>query len=140
MKLTQFITIHGVISVAIGIAFALYGPLVIAYFAIPEVLDSQLAYWNMAAFVRMFGAAMFGFGILLWSMRGSIDQVSAQTRRGLIFALLLANLLGVIVAITQQVAVWDSLAGYITSGFFAVFLIGYIYFFVKSQNTAERPS
>ena len=76
----------------------------------------------------MFGAALFGFGLLAWSVRGVISQVSPQARRGVLFALFLANLMGAFVSITQQSAVWGTPAGWITTGLFVVLMAAYGYF------------
>jgi hypothetical protein len=137
MKLNVLIAIHAFLSIAFGIAFALYGPLMMAFYAVPELsgVDAQI-YWQIAAFARMFGAALFGFGFLLFALRGFVDEIEAQSRRGLVFALFLANLMAFIVSITQQSAVWSSLAGLVTTGIFTVLMIAYGYFLVKEYRTA----
>ena len=129
MKLTLLITINAILFIAFGIAFALYGPLMMAFFAIPEMtgIDVQ-AYWQMAAFVRMFGAALLGFGLLLWSIRSIIEGVAPEARRGILFALLLAYIIAAIVSITQQSSIWLSPAGWITTGVFVALILAYGYF------------
>ena len=136
MKLTTLISVHAVISLASGIAFGLYAPLMLAFFAIPQALDNDvLIYWQVTAFARMFGAALFGFGLLLWALRGLLDQLSPKGRRGFIFALLLANLMAFIVALTQQFAVWQSIAGWVQTGLFALLVLAYGYFLVQESRT-----
>jgi len=136
MKLNLLISVHAILSIAFGITFALYGPLMMAFFAVPEVLeiDAQ-TYWQIAAFVRMFGAVLFGFGFVLWALRDFVDGMGARSRRGLVFALFLANLMAFIVSITQQSAVWGSAAGWVTTGVFAVLLLVYGYFLVQESRT-----
>jgi len=135
MKLNILIAVHAILLIAFGIAFALYGPLMMAFFAVPEVLeiDAQI-YWQIAAFVRMFGAALFGFGFVLWALRSSVDDIEPNSRRGLVFALLLANLMAFIVSITQQSAAWGSLAGLATTGVFGLLMLAYGYFLVKESR------
>lgn len=141
MKLTTLISLHAVLSIGFGIAFGLYGPLMMAFFAVPEVLEiDAMAYWQLAAFARMFGAALFGFGLLLWSLRGVIEAISPESRRGFIFALLLANLMGAIVSLTQQSAVWQSGAGWITTGIFVALLLAYGYALFVQSRSKDYPT
>jgi hypothetical protein len=137
MKLNTLIAAHAILFIASGIAFALYGPLMMAFFAVPEVLGLDAStYWQIAAFVRMFGAALFGFGFVLFALRGLVEKIEAQSRRGLVFALFLANLMAFIVSITQQSAVWSSLAGLITTAVFTALLLAYGYFLVKESKAS----
>jgi hypothetical protein len=139
MKLSNLVMVNAVVCIASGIAFSLYAPLMMAFFAVPDALDSPLSYWQVAAFARMFGVAQLGLGLLLLAVRGSLDSISQVSRQGIISALMLANLLGVIVAITQQSAVWQTPAGWITVAIFAAFSIAYIFFLVKNQKTSQNP-
>lgn len=135
MKLNTLITVHAVLILAAGIAFTLYGPLAIAYFSIPDLeLDNALSYWQIAAFARMFGAAQFGFGLLLLSLRSAVEQVTIETRRGIVSALFLANVIGLFTAVTQQVSIWQGYAGWIMAGVFTVFMLLYGYALVKLRN------
>lgn len=138
MKLSQLLTVNAVLYLAFGIAFALYGPLMIAMYGILETEGSVSMYWYVASFSRMFGTALFGFGFLLWSVRhiGEFEpndaiQPGRETRRGIVFALLLANLLGFVVAITQQSSIWGTFIGWITVGMFLLLVLGYGYFMVR---------
>ena len=106
-----------------------------AFFAVPELLDIDAqAYWSLTSFARMFGGALFGFGLLVFSLRKATGQLSLGTRRGILFALFLANLMGAYVAITQQSAVWDTPAGWITTGIFLVLMAAYGYFLAAARQ------
>jgi hypothetical protein len=136
MKLTQLITINAILAIAFGIAFGIYGPIMMAFFNVPETPGGTVdLYWLVVSFARMYGAALFGFGFLLWAVRGLVAQptMSSVSRRGIIFSLLLANAMGAFVAIVQQSAFWLSGAGWVTVGVYLLLLAGYIYFLVK-QN------
>lgn len=140
MKLSQFLTLHAILALALGIAFALYGPLMIAAFGVPEIPENNvLLYWNVASFARLFGGVLFGFGMLLWSIRRLPDEkgFSAEMRRGIIFALLLASALGAFVAITQQLSVWESAAGWVSIGFFTALTLVYSYYLVAGSEKQE---
>ena len=108
MKTTlTVIKINALCLLAAGIAFGLYGPLMMAFFAVPERLDlSPDAYWQIAAFARMYGAALFGFGLLLWSLRTAFVELSPGGQRGVLAALILSNLMGAFISITQQSSIW----------------------------------
>ncbi len=135
MKLSRLVTINAILFIIYGIAFSLYSPLMMNFFAVPELqtIDSQ-GYWLLASFARMFGAALFGFGLLLWALRGSIDQASQATRRGIVFALILAYLLAAIVSATQQVSIWQGPAGWIATGTFVILLLAYGYWMGTNRS------
>jgi uncharacterized membrane protein len=138
MKLSSFLSIHAVLLLGFGIAFALYGPLMLAFFAIPETLQiDALTYWHLAAFARMFGAALFGSGLLLFALRSPIKKLDHESQRGIVFALLLSNAMGLLVSLTQQTSVWQTPAGWITSAIFAALLIGYSYMIARPNSTFE---
>ena len=129
--------IQAVTCIALGIAFTLYAPLMMAFFAVPDTLESPLAYWQVAAFARMYGVALLGSGLLLLAVRSFVDGLAPNFKRGILSALLLANLLGAIVAITQQFSVWQTPAGWITVAVFASFFLADAFFIVKTQNTTQ---
>ena len=133
-RLNWLLSAHAVLLIGFGIAFALYGPLMMALFTVPELEIDAPAYWSLTSFARMFGAALFGFGLLTFSLRKALPQASAETRRGVLFALFLANLMGAFVSITQQSAVWGTPAGWITSGIFILLLIAYGYFLTRARS------
>ena len=136
MTLHRLLTAHILIAVGAGIAFGLYGPLMIATFGVLGTQGNSLIYWYVASFARLFGAALFGFGFLLWSIRSIIEDNSYPgVRRRILVGLLLANLMAFFVSLTQQVAVWNSPAGWITSGVFLLLSLCYLYFLLQDRKT-----
>jgi len=128
MTITRLLTIHAVLMIALGIAFGLYGPLMIALFGIAEIpSDNSLLYWNVVSFARLFGGALFGFGFLLWAIRSLPSQpgISSETQRGIVFALVLANAMALFVAVTQQFSIWESPAGWALIALFGVLCLAY---------------
>lgn len=143
MKVSQIISINAVFAIALGIAFAVYAPLVMASFGIADTpSDDIILYWNIASFMRLFGATLFGYGILLWSLRSLISKtdVSASTLRGVLFGLLLTNGLGLFVAISQQFAVWQSTAGWVLVVMYAVFVLLYGYLLLTMPRSATSTA
>lgn len=129
MKLTQLLSINAILFIGLGIAFALYGPLMIAMFGILESEGSPVMYWYAASFARLLGAALFGFGFVLWAVRR--QTASTPGRQGITVALVISYALGFAVAITQQVSIWGTIAGWVLSGFILVLLMAYIYLLIK---------
>jgi hypothetical protein len=128
MKLHPIITANAVLALAFAIAFIAAGPIMMAFFGLPELPgENILLYWNATSFGRMFGAGLFAFGLLLWALRAPLVEgaLSPSQRRGVLFALLLANIVGAIVAVTQQMSVWSTAAGWVAVFLFALFTIAY---------------
>lgn len=125
MRANRLLTLNAFVFIAFGIAFALYGPVMLAFFKVPELSIDSVTYWHLAAFARMFGAALFSLGLLLWSLRKAFIEASAETRRGVLFALLLGNLMCGIVSITQQSSTWMTPSGWVTAGIFFILTLAY---------------
>lgn len=125
MKLSSLLAFNGILFVALGIAFAVYGPSMMGFFEVPELNIDSITYWHLTAFARMFGAALFGYGFLLWAVSRAASQMSAPSRRSVVMALLLGNLLAAVVSITQQSSIWYNAAGWVTTGVFAAFTLAY---------------
>lgn len=130
MKLPFLLSLNAFILMGFGIAFALYDPIMMSFFGMPEALgegsEAFIGYWQIAAFGRLFGAALFGFGLLLFAIRNAMPQLSTESRRGILSALVVAHGMGAFVAITQQVAVWTNAAGWVASGLFGLWVLTYL--------------
>lgn len=137
MKLNNLLLANALLFLALGIAFALYGPLVMAFFSFPELLENNvMAYWITASFVRLFGAALFGLGLLLWAVQGAIKEASPAAQRSVLTAMLLANGMAAFVALTQQVSIWQSTTGWVTCGLFLLLVGVYLYALVFQRSTS----
>ena len=140
MKLKHLINVNAVLSLLFGIAFTLYGPLMMAFFGIPEIPEGNvLLYWHIVAFARMFGVALLAFGLILWSLRriAGSDTISPEILRGITYALILANGVGIVVALTQQAQIWSSPAGWATVAVFTLLFVGYVYLLVVESRIAR---
>ncbi len=134
LTLSRWITINAILMMALGIAFALYSPLMLAFFGIADIPSQEvILYWNIASFARLFGAGMFSLGLLLFALRTPIAQgeLTGPGQRGVIFSLLLGNLLAAIVSLTQQASVWNVWAGWVLSLVFTLLTIGYGVFLAR---------
>lgn len=137
LTLPRFVTFNAILAMALGIAFALYGPLMLAFFGIAEIPSQEaLLYWNIASFARLFGAGIFSLGFLLFALRTPLmkGELSSQSQRGVIFSLLLGNLLTTIVLLTQQASVWNAATGWILSAVFGLLTVIYGYLLVRQPE------
>jgi hypothetical protein len=137
VKIDKLIFTNAIIFIALGIGFALYGPLMMNAFGMLDFAEADGGiYWFTASFARLIGAALFGYGLLLWAISDlpSSGALSAPKKRKLYLALLLGNILGLFVAITQQWQVWINLAGWLTIGVFAIFVIGYAFALARKTD------
>jgi hypothetical protein len=131
VKLHQFVLIHAIISIILGIAFALYGPIMVRMFGILDFPGAEGAlYWFTTSFARLLGALLFGFGFLLWAVRDmlSIESLPAEKAQRTALALLLGTVMVSFVAVTQQWQVWVTLAGWVTIALYIFLTLGYTYF------------
>ncbi len=126
MKLTPLLTLNAILFLALGIAFAMYAPLMLAFFQVPELPIDTATYWHVAAFARLFGALLFSLGLLLWALRATIAEAPTETRRRTLLALILGNLMSGLVAITQQSSIWLTPAGWVGTGLFFAWALLYI--------------
>ena len=132
MRATFILRVNAITLIAAGIAFGLYGPLMMAFFAIPEMpAISAAASWQIAAFARMFGAALFGFGLLVLAIQHSYPDLSPASQKRILAALILGHLMGAFIAITEQSSIWWTPAGWITTAVFTVFVLAYVYAIFK---------
>lgn len=137
MKLDNLILVNAILFIALGIAFALYGPLIIDAFGVLGIADADgAAFWFSASFARLAGAILFGYGFLIWSIHSIVSGgfLPAENIRRITLALLLGNIVGLFVATTQQWQVWVNLAGWISIGIFAILTLGYAYFLVRKKS------
>lgn len=130
MKQSSLLLVNATLFIAAGIAFALYGPLMINFFGILELDDAtSITYWYVASFARLYGAALFGFGFLIWAARGLLDnpQISVEARKRTLLALLMAHAISLFVVFIQQVTIWINPAGWIAVAIHLLLLGAYGY-------------
>ncbi len=137
MKITTLILINAILFIALGIAFALYAPIVINIFGMLDFAEADGGvYWFTASFARLTGAAIFGYGFLLWGTHDLLKSTAIATVniRKLILGLLMSNILGLLIAITQQWSIWINPAGWLVIGIFGFFTFAYAYFLLKHRD------
>jgi hypothetical protein len=136
VKLTQLLLINGLVFIGLGIAFALYGPVMMALLGVLELSEGGAGlYWYAASFARLFGAALFGFGFLIWAVRSlaATSQPALPVRR-IVAALLLANMFFLFVTAIQQFSIWSSPGGWVLLVIFLLLLLGYGYILIVPES------
>jgi hypothetical protein len=134
MKLSPILSLNAILWMILGLIFAIYAPAMLGFFGAADIpAGNPLMYWYTASFARLFGAALFGWGLLLFAARDFItDSTQVTAKRGLISALLLGNLMTAVVALTQQMQTWDTAAGWVLVGVCLLLTAVYSYLLVRA--------
>src|SRR5262245_37865282 len=123
MRFKTMATITAAIFVIAGLGFTFWDLNFTRFYGVRDWLEhpikrqEMILMLRMRSFVYMFGASLFGCGLLTWSIRNLKDK-TAQTNASL--ALFGLNLLAGAFAFTQQHSIWKSKAGWITAGIFSL--------------------
>jgi hypothetical protein len=126
LKLNWIVSINAISFLIIGIAFGIYAPLVLNFFGVPDIpSEDLLLYWTTVSFARLYGATLFGFGIVLWALRSYLEATLPESRRGVIFSLVLANIFAAFVAATQSASIWQTWTGWILMIMHLLFALSY---------------
>lgn len=125
-KLT--LRIFSVIFIIIGFIFFGLGPNILTYFGVdyipePIIKDGNVIdFWQVYSFTRVFGGAIFMMGVLT----GFLAYLEGEkNRRYAAFGSASGLLVLVFVVLTQQIAIWETLAGWILIGVFVIAMIAY---------------
>ncbi len=128
MRFKTMATVTAVIFIVAGLAFTFQDLNLIRAYGVwgwleyPIKQQEVILMFRMRSFVYMFGAALFGCGLLAWAIRNLKD---AATQTNATLALFGSNALAGALAITQQLSIWRSKAGWITAGVFFAQSVGY---------------
>jgi hypothetical protein len=136
VKISQFFFFNAIFFIGLGIAFTLYGPLMVNFYGILETESGGVSYWYVTSFARMFGVILFGYGFLIWAIKNVLedDQISPEIRRKIILAQLLGSLVGLAVVLIQQITIWWNITGWFTVAAFFVLVIGYFYYLILDHR------
>jgi len=141
MTLNRLTVINAVLAVVFGLAFALGGPALLplygaSYIPTPIASDANaMAFWAGMAFTRMFGAALLGSGVLLWFVRYISDMAIQRIVAGSLF---MAMGFMIFISLTQQIAIWNSMVGWVTVGVLILLALGYGYCFLFAKTKAMQ--
>jgi hypothetical protein len=117
MKLSNFLVVKAVISLAFGIAFALVPAAVMSLYGV--TLDLGGAYM-----ARFLGACLIGIGLICWLDRNANPQVL----QGITLALCIGDTVGFIVALLGQLSGLANALGWVNVFIWLLLALGLGYF------------
>ena len=131
MKVKTLIGVNAVAAVVFGAAFAMFPGSMMSAYGVTQAPEG----W---AFARLLGVTLISFGLVLLGVRGAAVSVARQSITG---ALLGANLIGLVLMLIQQRAIWSmehNLVGWVTVGMYLCFVAAYGYTWLKRPLTAQQ--
>ena len=137
LTLRNFMVFNAVVLLAFGIVFANAGPVEIYGVPTPDWTSRDPQEWAAVGFGRFLGVVCVAFGALLWvtSRVAELDP-----RPPVVGTLLAVNLLGSVWLLGVQLAMWESVAGWVTVGAHLFFALGYGYFVVSKPRVSGASS
>ncbi len=122
MKLSNLLSINGIVAGVYGISFVLIPATVLSLYGVTqgpgEILMGQY-----------FGVALIGIGALTWFARNVADS---EAQRAIILAMLISNVVGLIVSVLGTLSGVMNAVGWSAVGIYLLLALGYAYFqFIK---------
>lgn len=128
MRMRILAAVDGTIAALWGALFMLWpGPMMPLY-GVEQSLDTL-------ALTRVFGAALVGFGLAIWAVRGVLETPAGVAA---VRWLLAAHLVGLAIALIQQGAIWNSLTGGAMVAFY--FFFSGVYAWAALRRDPPRPA
>ena len=117
MKLSNFLVVKAVISLAFGIAFALVPAAVMSLYGVTLDLGGALV-------AKFFGASLIGIGLICWLDRNA----DLQVLQGITLALCIGDTVGFIVALLGQLTRLTNALGWVNVVIWLLLALGLGYF------------
>ncbi len=117
MKLSNFLVVKAVISLAFGVAFALVPAAVMSLYGVTLDLGGALM-------ARFLGACLIGIGLICWLDRNADPQVL----QGITLALCIGDTVGFIVALLGQLTSLTNALGWVNVVIWLLLALGLGYF------------
>lgn len=148
MRFKTMATVTAVIFIVAGMGFAFqdmnlvigFGPAGRLPPLPPQSVENRrellLWFFSLRSFVHMFGGALIGCGLLTWAIRNLKD---ATTQTNATMALFGLNTMAGALALTQQLSIWRSKAGWVTAGVFFAQAVSYCWLIVMKPKSSTAP-
>lgn len=137
LTLKNFMVFNAVVLLVFGFVFANGGPVEIYGVPAPDWSSQDPQEWAAISFGRFLGVVCVGFGALLWATSRVAELDPRPPVAGTLFA---ANLLGSLWLLGVQIAMWESIAGWVTVGVHLFLALGYGYFVVTKPRVYGSSS
>jgi hypothetical protein len=135
MRLQTLMLVNAVVAFVFGIAFALWGPAILLASGLNTIPQADMLwFWISSTFVRLLGVTLVGFGLVAYA--GS-QFCESSARFEINVAFLVANALGFVITLVQQVAIWPTVVGAIALIVYLLLTVGFGYFLVAPRTVAR---
>lgn len=141
MKYRFVMTVAAVAVMLAGLAFGLYGPVLLGVFGIdqpPGFTPPHMSFYRMRSFLFVAGTILFGFGLVTLSARKVADPI---VQRGIAIGHFFAYLAAGLMNLSQQTALWETPGGWISVAFFFILAVamGYLGYVVLADAVLRHP-
>jgi hypothetical protein len=139
MRNSHLISIAAGVTFIFGFALAGWGPMMLPSYGAAQipapVADDvyAMSFWSGVAFVRLCGAVLGGFGLLIWSVR---NVIATEAGRDVAIALFVGSGFAFLISWSQQTAIWGTTAGRLTVLWFLVLTLGFGYLSIKKLRAS----
>jgi hypothetical protein len=130
MKYERLMVITAIVLLVSGFALWGWGPMLIPLYGASDIPDpvvsdkAAMTVWAGISFLRLFGAALFGVGMVSLFTHG---LSSAEAQKAVSRGLFAATVVIFVFAFIQQTAIWCTTAGWLTVGLLLLLTLGYGY-------------
>jgi len=126
MKLANLFTVNALIAALFGIAFLVAPAQILAAYEVTVTPGT-------AVVSRLFGAALFGYGVLTWRVRAAAPS---DALRSIVLALCVGDGLGFIAALLGQLGGAVNALGWSTVVIYGALAAGFAFFLPKAGGAA----
>jgi hypothetical protein len=126
MKLGVLMSVNAVVAGVFGLALIFAPAEFLSVYGVTT--DAQFAFVG-----QLFGAALFGYGLLTWYARNAADS---EARRAIVRALFAADAVGFLIALMAQLRGLVNTIGWSTVAIYLLLAVGFGYFQFKKQAAA----
>ena len=125
MKISSFLMLKAIISLAFGIGFAVIPAVVWSIYGVTLDPAGIMA-------TRFFGACLLGIGLICWVTRNA----DFNTLKGILFGLVIADTIGFIIALSVQLSGIVNTLGWFNVAIWLLLALGLGYFRFLKQGTS----
>ena len=129
MRIGYLFVIVAVLSLIYGLGFVLLPEQLLSLYGIKTDAGGLL-------FVRLFGAALVGLGVLAWFIR---NADASEERRAVVLALFVLNAISVFVLLFAQLAGTVNGLGWINIAIYLLLALGFGYFLMPRSGEILQP-
>jgi hypothetical protein len=134
MKLQHLMVVNAVVALVIGLAFALWGPALLSFYGLTQIPPEHMTwFWSAGTISRLFGVTLIGFSLVAWAAAKLADSTY---RWDVNLAFFLANAVGFLIAMIQQIAIGGSAIGWVSAILYLALALAFGYFLIAQPATA----